>query len=782
MSEKDNERRRASGSARPKPARSGAPFGRPSAASDSPGGRAGDAQATSDSRESVRASGLAGVGADASSTPSSTATALASPSPTLSSSSFSPSSAACDGAASRPDPGVAPDGASALGAQAGLPPTGDGETPAAEPPGGPAAPVVLSLRGVGKRYDNGELQTVALQDANVDIRAGEFIAIVGQSGSGKSTLLNILGCLDSPSMGTYRVDGRDVGQMEPDELAALRREKFGFIFQRYHLMGEMSALRNVEVPAVYAGMAPAERSERARELLEALGLGDKADNKPGQLSGGQQQRASICRALMNGGSVIFADEPTGALDSRSGAEVLAILKKLNAEGHTVVLVTHDMGIAQNAHRVIEIRDGRIARDARRLSGAAGESGVAGPLKMRRAFGASSRAWEAFRMAGRAIVAHKMRSFLTMLGIIIGTASVSLISAIGSGAERDIIDSLSGLGTNTIHVYRGVQGRRGSFRSSKLSLSDMEILGKQPFVRSISPEVNSGGGVTRGSVTEESSINGVGASYFEVEGMKNAKGRFFGENEVAAMAPVAVIDEKAERLFFKADEDPIGKKLIVGGVPMVVIGVSENGAFDTGSTPELYLPYKTVMSRMTGVGHLRHIGIRLKDGVNGEAAETAIRNLLTRLHGKEDFTLMNSDALRKTIEDVVGTQKAALLFIGVIALIVGGIGVMNIMLVSVAERTQEIGVRMAVGARQADILSQFLIEAILICLLGGALGTLLAYGLGAAVSSAVSQISVVFSPDVMALSASVAAGVGLVFGYWPAKSAARLDPVEALSRE
>lgn len=776
MSEKDNEKGRSSGSARPKPARAGAPFGRPSAASDSPGGRAGDAQATSDSRESARASSLAGVGADA----SSTTTAPASPS--LSSSSFSPSSAACDGAASRPDSGVAPDVASALGAQAVPPPAGDGEPPAAEPPGGPAAPVVLSLRGVGKRYDNGELQTVALQDANLDIRAGEFIAIVGQSGSGKSTLLNILGCLDSPSMGAYRVDGRDVGQMEPDELAALRREKFGFIFQRYHLMGEMSALRNVEVPAVYAGMAPAERSERARELLEALGLGDKADNKPGQLSGGQQQRASICRALMNGGSVIFADEPTGALDSRSGAEVLAILKKLNAEGHTVVLVTHDMGIAQNAHRVIEIRDGRIARDARRLSGAAGEAGGAGPLQMRRAFGASSRAWEAFRMAGRAIVAHKMRSFLTMLGIIIGTASVSLISAIGSGAERDIIDSLSGLGTNTIHVYRGVQGKRGSFRSSKLSLSDMEILGRQPFVRSVSPEVDSGGGVTRGSVTEESSIHGVGASYFEVEGMKNAKGRFFGENEVAAMAPVAVIDEKAERLFFKADEDPIGKKIIVGGVPMVVIGVSENGAFDTGSTPELYLPYKTVMSRMTGVGHLRHIGIRLKDGVNGEAAETAIRNLLTRLHGKEDFTLMNSDALRKTIEDVVGTQKAALLFIGVIALIVGGIGVMNIMLVSVAERTQEIGVRMAVGARQADILSQFLIEAILICLLGGALGTLLAYGLGAALSSAVSQISVVFSPDVMALSASVAAGVGLVFGYWPAKSAARLDPVEALSRE
>src|SRR5690606_13731080 len=223
---------------------------------------------------------------------------------------------------------------------------------------------LIALAKVRREFPSGEGSITVLKDVDLTIHAGEMVAIVGPSGSGKSTLMNILGCLDRPSGGSYRVSGRETAALDADALAALRREHFGFIFQHYHLLAELSALGNVEIPAVYAGLPPRERRACAAELLERLGMADRLEHPPGKLSGGQQQRVSIARALMNGANVILADEPTGALDRQTGEEVLRRRGELTAAGKTVIIVTHDPAVAARAERVIEIDDGRIVADRR----------------------------------------------------------------------------------------------------------------------------------------------------------------------------------------------------------------------------------------------------------------------------------------------------------------------------------------------------------------------------------------------------------------------------------
>ena len=229
---------------------------------------------------------------------------------------------------------------------------------------GAAKVPLIELKDICKTFvtGDGDVRVDALRGVSLSIYPGEFVAIMGASGSGKTTLMNVLGCLDRPTAGQYFFAGRDVSQMDSDALAWLRREAFGFVFQSYNLLPNATAEENVEIPAVYAGLGPAERRERAETLLSSLGLGDRLTHRPSQLSGGQQQRVSIARALMNGGQVILADEPTGALDSKSGAEVMTLLTELAAEGHTVILITHDANVAARAHRVIEIKDGEIVRD------------------------------------------------------------------------------------------------------------------------------------------------------------------------------------------------------------------------------------------------------------------------------------------------------------------------------------------------------------------------------------------------------------------------------------
>ena len=651
---------------------------------------------------------------------------------------------------------------------------------------------LLEVTNLTREFPAGESTVQILKGIDLKIYPGELVAIVGQSGSGKSTLMNILGCLDQPTTGSYKVKGRETRQLEADELAQLRREYFGFIFQRYHLLGDLSAAGNVEVPAIYAGADVEERQARATTLLSDLGLADKTQNRPSQLSGGQQQRVSIARALMNGGDVILADEPTGALDKNSGIEVMRILRELNAKGHTIILVTHDHNVAKNATRIIEISDGLIISDQPNTP--ADQDDIAQqtlqhpPQKRTSAWrSVFDRLGEAFRMALLAMNAHRMRTFLTMLGIIIGIASVVSVVALGNGSQKQILENISSLGTNTITVFQG-RGFGDTSRSSQLKTlipADADALAEQPYVDGVSPSVNSNVTVRFKDTEASATVNGVSEDFFYVRGMNFQSGQPFDKHSVLEQAQDVVIDHNTKNTFFSDGSNPVGQVILLGSVPSRIIGVVEEQKSMMGNADSLnvYLPYSTVMSRMLGQSHVRSIIVRVKDEYPSAAAENAILSLLVQRHGAQDVFTQNADSIRETIQQTTATMTLLVSAIAVISLVVGGIGVMNIMLVSVTERTQEIGVRMAVGARQSDILQQFLIEAILVCILGGVLGVLLALGIGQLINHvAGGTFQMAYSTTSIVAAFVCSSLIGIVFGFIPARNAAQLNPVDALSRE
>ena len=643
---------------------------------------------------------------------------------------------------------------------------------------------MLRLHKVRREYPAGDGVFAALKDVDLSIDAGEMVAIVGASGSGKSTLMNILGCLDRPTSGSYSVNGRETIRLDPDELAALRREHFGFIFQRYHLLNDLSALGNVEVPAIYAGRARAERVARARSILQRLGLADRTSHRPGQLSGGQQQRVSIARALMNGGQIILADEPTGALDRAAGAEVLQIFAELHAEGHTVIIVTHDMAVAEHADRIIELSDGEVIADrvktaARKAEPAALPPQQAGWRQL------LDRFREAFRMAVLAMSAHKLRTALTMLGIIIGIASVVSVVALGNGSQKRILSDISSLGTNTLDIYPGANF--GDMRSGKVRTlvpADAEALAAQPYVDSVTPSVSTSVTARYRNVAATAQVSGVGEGYFRVKGLEIAQGRFFGADSVTQLSQDVVIDENSSKTLFTQHENPVGQIVVLGNVPVRVIGVlkKKQSGFGSSDSLNVYAPYTTVMTRLLGQSYLRGITVRVSDEASVSAAQSAVTRLLKLRHGTTDFFINNTDDIRQTITSATQTMTLLVAAIAVISLIVGGIGVMNIMLVSVTERTSEIGVRMAVGARQSDILQQFLIEAVLVCLLGGLIGVLLALFIGILFSLSGANFQMVYSTTSIIAAFVCSTLIGVAFGFLPARSAAALDPVDALSRD
>ncbi|WP_166169392.1 MacB family efflux pump subunit [Acinetobacter sp. SA01] len=652
---------------------------------------------------------------------------------------------------------------------------------------------LLKVTDLTREFPAGESTIQILKGINLEIYPGELVAIVGQSGSGKSTLMNILGCLDQPTSGSYQVKGRETRQLEADELAQLRREYFGFIFQRYHLLGDLSAAANVEVPAIYAGVDASARQQRSTQLLSDLGLAEKTQNRPSQLSGGQQQRVSIARALMNGGDVILADEPTGALDKNSGIEVMRILRELNAKGHTIILVTHDHNVAKNASRIIEISDGNIISDKPNVPEVTADEVLEKQILEQTAQkktsswrSAADRLGEAFHMALLAMNAHRMRTFLTMLGIIIGIASVVSVVALGNGSQKKILENISSLGTNTITVYQG----RGFGDNSKTSQAktlvpaDADALAEQPYVDGVSPSVNSSVTARFKDTEASATVNGVSEDFFYVRGMNFASGQPFDKEGVTERAQDVVIDDNTQKTFFDGT-DPVGQVILLGSVPSRIIGVVEAQKSMMGNSDSLnvYLPYSTVMSRMLGQANVRSIIVRVKDEYPSAAAENAILNLLVQRHGAQDVFTQNADSIRETIQQTTQTMTLLVSAIAVISLIVGGIGVMNIMLVSVTERTQEIGVRMAVGARQSDILQQFLIEAVLVCILGGILGVLLSLGIGQLFSHfAGDTFQMAYSTTSIVAAFVCSSMIGIIFGFIPARNAAQLNPVDALSRE
>ncbi|QII29162.1 MacB family efflux pump subunit [Stenotrophomonas maltophilia] len=643
---------------------------------------------------------------------------------------------------------------------------------------------LLELHGVSRAYRTAAGDVVVLKDVSLRIDAGEFIAIIGPSGSGKSTLMNILGCLDRPTAGSYKVDGAATEQMPPDELARLRREHFGFIFQRYNLMENLSATENVALPAIYAGADAPTRTVRARMLLETLGLGERTGNRPSQLSGGQQQRVSIARALMNGGAIVLADEPTGALDHASGQQVMAELKRLHAQGHTVILVTHDASVAAHAARVIEIADGRVVADR----GAGGRAAACARSASER--GQSSRAEprarldgvrEAARMAVRSMLAHRLRTLLTMLGIIIGVAAVVTVVALGKGAQAQVESQINELGASTLEIFPGADfGDPRSAEIETLVVADADHLAALSYVDSVSPSLSGSVAALQGSRRANTQVMGVGADMPRVRGLRLKAGRFFTDAEVDAHRAVGVVDQKAATALFSGS--PIGSTVLLGGMPVEVIGVVGASAFAGGATPTVYVPYTSASSRLLGSQRLESIIVRVRDNVSTTAAEASLVAELQLRHGRRDFFIYNADQIRKAVMKSSQTMAALVSAIAAVALIVGGVGVMNIMLVSVKERVREIGVRLAVGARQGDILRQFLIEAVLICLFGGVLGVLLAFSAGALSSLLSLGVPFLFTAAPVLAALACSSAIGLGFGYFPARSAAQLDPIQALAAE
>ncbi|QSI31347.1 macrolide ABC transporter ATP-binding protein/permease MacB [Variovorax sp. RKNM96] len=656
---------------------------------------------------------------------------------------------------------------------------------------------LLKLRGIGRSFPSGEQEVQVLKDVDLDIGNGEMLAIVGASGSGKSTLMNILGCLDRPSSGTYTVSGQDVGTLDSDALAQLRREHFGFIFQRYHLMQHLTATGNVEVPAVYAGTEVAAREARARQLLARLGLEDRTEHRPSQLSGGQQQRVSIARALMNGGQVILADEPTGALDSKSGQEVIGILRELHAQGHTIIIVTHDMQVASCTERIIEIADGVIVGDRPNVPTVAAPAQAVGadastpPAMTRPKLGIArfSTGWarfaEAFRMAWRSMMAHRMRTALTMLGIVIGITSVVSIVAIGEGAKRFVLSDIRAIGTNTLDVYPGRDfgdDKAASIRT--LTPPDLQAIAAQPYVHSVTPATMRSLRLRYRSADVNGNVNGVSDAFFRVRDVQMASGAAFTAEDVRHQSQVVVIDQNTRRKLFPDGTEPVGKVILVGNLPCTVIGVAQEkkSMFGENKSLNIWLPYSTGASRLFGQQHFDGITVRIRDDQPTKAAEDSIVRLLTMRHGTKDFFTFNMDSIVKTAERTSQSLTLLLSLIAVISLVVGGIGVMNIMLVSVTERTREIGIRMAVGARQSDVLQQFLTEAVLVCLVGGFIGVVLSYGISFLFSLFVTQWQMIFSMGAVVSAFLCASLIGVLFGYLPARNAARLDPIEALARE
>ncbi len=652
----------------------------------------------------------------------------------------------------------------------------------------PAEPALIALRDIRKSYggSDGSPATEVLRGVSLSIAAGEFVALMGASGSGKSTLMHILGCLDRPTSGQYRFAGQDIAAFTPDELAWLRREAFGFVFQGYHLIRTLDALHNVEVPAVYAGQPVQAREGRARSLLDRLGLAERLDHRPNQLSGGQQQRVSIARALMNGGHIILADEPTGALDSKSGTEVMALLKELAEASHTVILITHDRNVAEQARRIIEIKDGQVVSD----SGPSPASAIASltpegfAARMAAGVAHTASAWadarEAVASAWRTLAVNRVRTLLTLLGIVIGVASVIVMLAIGMGTQAQVIAKMALFGTNRLYVVPGGDNARGL--GGTLSEADVDVVRPILNVAAAMPFLNGQVTLRAGHVDTAAKMWAVGSNASRILSWKPVKGLFFTSQDERDLATVLLLGKKVrQRLFGQADA--VGQYVLVNNVPFRVIGeLAEKGAVtgDADDDDVVLMPYSTGSRRVLGKTDLSWISVLVDDLSKADATQQAIMAQLEAAHRVRDFRVYNAAAAVQAEEDTQRTLTLMLGLIAAISLVVGGIGVMNIMLMSVKERTREIGIRMATGARQRDIQRQFLSEAVMVSLVGGCAGVVIGLAIGAALIAW--DVPAIFSIRGILGAFACAVVTGLVFGFAPARQAARLDPVVALASE
>lgn len=657
---------------------------------------------------------------------------------------------------------------------------------------------MIDLKGVTRVYrfprrsrrdEAGSPEVRALDGVDLVVDPGEFISIVGASGSGKSTLLHILGFLDRPDSGTYSFLGRNTAGFSDAELASLRNRHIGFVFQQFNLMARVPALENAALPLIYAGRG--EMRERAEKCLADVGLSGRASHWPNQMSGGEQQRVAIARALVNDPIVLMADEPTGNLDSRNAHEIVALLKKLNSEGKTVIIITHERGIAEKTNRIVEMRDGRKVSDSVRsarvtVPAVYGER-MDGAVRRRKGAAVADHVRQAFR----ALMAHKMRAALSMLGILIGVGAVIAMMAVASGARASIEEVLSSLGSNLLIVWpssRRVQGvalESGVY--TRFTMDDAKAMKTLPSVARVSPVVRGRVQAVYENKNWSTTVQGVNVEYATMRGYMPQVGRFFTEDETKMREKVAIIGTTVASEIF-GTRNPLGEVVKLNRVSFRIVGVLPPKGMDRFRDMDdiVLVPVSTAMYRLLGRQYIDSVEVEVRDSSMMEPAKDEIMNLMEMRARK---VMSQDDPVRifdlTEIQDAIsGTAKTMGWLLGCIAaisLMVGGIGIMNIMLVSVRERIREIGLRKAVGARDSDILFQFLVEAVILTMVGGTVG--IALGVGAAFGlSLVAHWPVRVSVPSVLVALVFSAVVGLVFGMWPARQASRADPIQALRYE
>lgn len=654
---------------------------------------------------------------------------------------------------------------------------------------------MIELKNITKTYHMGKVSVKALNNVSLKIDSGEFVAIMGSSGSGKSTLLHMIGFLDKPDSGSYTVLGNEITKLKDDQLALLRNQLVGFIFQQFDLLPRITALANVELPLIYSGKQI--DVQNASHKIQDVGLSHRAMHRPNELSGGEQQRVAIARSLVNESLIILADEPTGNLDSKSGEEIISILRRLNESGKTIIMVTHEQEIAKYAQRIISMRDGCIVSDERKQSApvAAAES-MLGSLKdiISSAHSAVGKAelLDHVKQSYVAIVSNKMRSFLSMLGILIGVGAVIAVLALGQGAKESVEKRMQYLGANLLIVRPGPRASRGvtleAGAATRLTIEDAEAIGQLPEIKHTSPAVGSRVQVVYESKNHNTLLHGQGVNYQNIRFAQPTEGRFFTEEEVGEKKKVAIVGTTVvENLF--GDKSPVGEFIKINRISFRVIGVlPKRGGADRGFDQDdiIVIPISTAMHRLLGQKYVGWIDVQVKNKDLIEQAQESIELIMRKrnrlLKNQENtFNIHNMTRIQGVLTGQAKDMSILLVSVAGISLLVGGIGIMNIMLVSVTERTREIGLRKALGAKNRDIMTQFLIESVVLAFNGGLLGIML----GCTAAVIISQFAkwptkISFLSIMLAFGFSVI--IGLLFGLFPAHKAAKLNPIEALRYE